>query len=78
MTRTEATGRARMSPAAPRMLRIVACVDLALATACIAAPFLRTRFGLPITLMFAVPLLAGSIFCFWFAARLERRPTTGS
>lgn len=66
------------SPAAPRMMRLVAFVDLALAVACIATPFLRTRFGLPITLMFTIPLLAGSVFLFWLAWRLDRRPAAGA
>lgn len=78
MTRPDSAGGMPISPAAPRIMRLVAYVDLALAVACIATPFLRTRFGLPIALMFAIPLLAGSIFCFWFAARLEQRPRASS
>lgn len=78
MTRSDEAGAVPMSRSAPRIMRVVACFDLALAVAVIATPFLRTRFGVPITLMFAVPLFAGALFLFWFAARLARPPVTGS
>jgi len=55
------------------VLRLAALLDFLIAVASVATPFLTSRVGLPMTLIFAAALVSGAGLLLVIAARIDSR-----